>query len=164
MLKVENAETSAAIIQDEIRRNPEARYEHRLHAVLLVSQGMSGVRVATLMGDSVRAVEGWVKSFNKEGFSALFDEQIPGRPSRITPDLLKEIGSRLRRSPEESGLSCALWDGKALSHWLQTNKGITGVCPKVFLRGNTNRALADPRKPLHHERGLRWEICRSLFD
>ena len=46
MLKVENAETSAAIIQDEIRRNPEARYEHRLHAVLLVSQDMSCVRMS----------------------------------------------------------------------------------------------------------------------
>jgi len=135
MLKVENAETSAAIIQDEIRRNPEARYEHRLHAVLLVSQGMSCVRVAMLMGDSVRAVEGWVKSFNKKGLSSLFDEQIPGRPSRITPDLLKEIGERLRRPPEESGLSCVLWDGKALSHWLQTSKGVTlGVrqCQRLF--------------------------------
>ena len=56
MLKVENAETNAAIIQDEIRRNPEARYEHRLHAVLLVSQGMSCVHVARLMGDSVLGI------------------------------------------------------------------------------------------------------------
>lgn len=64
MLKVENAETSAAIIQDEIRRNPEARYEHRLHAVLLVSQGMSCVHVARLMGD-VRLRDGSNRSIKK---------------------------------------------------------------------------------------------------
>ena len=135
MLKIENAETCAAIIQDEIRRNPESRYEHRLHAVLLVSQGMSCARAAMLMEDPVRAVERWVKSFKKEGLPALFDRQIPGRPSRISPDLLEEIGARLRRPPEESGLSCALRDGKSLSHWQQTCKGISlGVrqCQRLF--------------------------------
>ena len=73
MLKVENSDSSIAIIQDEIRRNPAARYEHRLHAVLLVAQGMSCVKTAELLGDSVRSVEEWVKSFNQIGLQALYD-------------------------------------------------------------------------------------------
>ena len=92
MLKVENSDSSIAIIQDEIRRNPAARYEHRLHAVLLVAQGMSCVKTAELLGDSVRSVEEWVKSFNQIGLQALYDLPVPGRPSRVPPSFRKKSG------------------------------------------------------------------------
>lgn len=135
MLKVENSDSSIAIIQDEIRRNPAARYEHRLHAVLLVAQGMSCVKTAELLGDSVRSVEEWVKSFNQIGLQALYDLPVPGRPSRVSAELPEEIGKVLRANPREAGLDCVLWDGKALSHWLASSRGLSlGVrqCQRIF--------------------------------
>lgn len=135
MLKVESSDSSIAIIQDEIRRNPDARYEHRLHAVLLVAQGMSCVKTAELLGDSVRSVEEWVKSFNQIGLQALYDLPVPGRPSRVSAEMLEEIGKVLRASPRDAGLDCVLWDGKALSHWLFAAKGLSlGVrqCQRIF--------------------------------
>lgn len=135
MLKVENSDTNITIIQDEIRRTSETKYEHRLHVVLLVAQGMSCVEVAKLMGDSIRSVEAWVKSFNQNGLEGLHYLPIPGRPSRISSDLLKEIGQVIRASPEEVGLDCVLWDGKALSQWLSVSKDINlGVrqCQRLF--------------------------------
>ena len=42
---------------------------------------------------------------------------------------------------------------KTLQHLVHA-KGNTDICRKVPQRGNTNRAFADTRKPLHHERGL----------
>ena len=125
MLKVESSDSSIAIIQDEIRRNPAARYEHRLHAVLLVAQGMSCVKTAELLGDSVRSVEEWVKSFNQMGLQALYDLPVPGRPSRVSAELLEEIGKVLRANPREAGLDCVLWDGRALSHWLASSSGLS---------------------------------------
>ena len=135
MLKVESSDSSIAIIQDEIRRNPAARYEHRLHAVLLVAQGMSCVKTAELLGDSVRSVEEWVKSFNQIGLQALYDLPVPGRPSRVSAGLLEEIGKVLRANPRDAGLDCVLWDGKALSHWLAYSRGLSlGVrqCQRIF--------------------------------
>jgi hypothetical protein len=37
-------------LQDEIRRSDESRYDHRLHGLLLVAQGMSCREVAQLLG------------------------------------------------------------------------------------------------------------------
>ena len=49
------------VLQDEIRRSEEARYDHRLHGVLLVAQGMSAPQVAQFLGDGTRTVEYWVR-------------------------------------------------------------------------------------------------------
>jgi hypothetical protein len=40
-LTISNREEMIFALQDEIRRSAEARYDHRLHGVLLVAQGMS---------------------------------------------------------------------------------------------------------------------------
>ena len=43
---ISDAEIIVFALQDEIRRSHEARYDHRLHAVLLVAQGLSCRKVA----------------------------------------------------------------------------------------------------------------------
>ena len=58
-------------LQDEIRRSEESRYDHRLHGLLLVAQGMSCREVAGLLGDSARTVQYWVKRFDKDGLAGL---------------------------------------------------------------------------------------------
>lgn len=60
-------------LQDEIRQTAESRYQHRLHAVLLVAQGMDCRQVATLLGDSGARVETWVRQFETVGFAGLRD-------------------------------------------------------------------------------------------
>src|SRR5882762_2883677 len=42
-----------------MQRSEESRYDHRLHGVLLVAQGMTCPEVARLLGDAPRAVEDW---------------------------------------------------------------------------------------------------------
>ena len=67
-------------LQDEIRRSEESRYDHRLHGVLLVAQGMSCPQVADLLGDAPRTVEYWVRRFEKAG---LTEGERAGRPPRL---------------------------------------------------------------------------------
>ena len=50
-------------LQQEIQRSEESRYDHRLHGVLLVAQGMTCPEVARLLGDAPRSVEYWVHRF-----------------------------------------------------------------------------------------------------
>lgn len=135
MLHVESSETSVAILQNEIRRSPDSRYEHRVHAVLMVAQNMSCVQVAELLGDSIRAVQDWVRKFNRHGLASLYDVPKPGRSSKITPALINEINGILRASPKSVGLDNAMWDGKTLSYWLRNEKEIIlGVrqCQRIF--------------------------------
>lgn len=80
-LQIPDAETMILALQDEIRRSEEARYDHRLHGLLLVAQGMSCREVAQILGDAPRTVENWVHRFEEEGLAGLVDGARPGRPN-----------------------------------------------------------------------------------
>ncbi len=59
-LTISDRENMIMALQDEIRRNDASRYDHRLHGVLLVAQGMTCPKVAEWLGDSPRSVVNWV--------------------------------------------------------------------------------------------------------
>jgi len=133
--KITDRENVIFILQDEIRRTYEARYDHRLHAILLVAQGMSSRQAAQLLGDSPRTVAYWVQRFEAEGLAGLADADRPGRPRRLDQNQLYQIEQALRKSPLEVGLSVNLWDGKALSAYIKQEFGIQlGVrqCQRLF--------------------------------
>ena len=117
-LEISNAQQAVMVLQDEIRKSKNARYNHRLHAVLLVAQGMACSEVAQLLGDAVRTVQMWVRKFKDEGLSGLQEKSRPGRPPKLTEEQLSEIGKALRSSPEEYGINGYLWDGKTLSTFI----------------------------------------------
>ncbi len=49
-LTISDRENMIMALQDEIRRNDAARYDHRLHGVLLVAQGLTGPQVGRPLG------------------------------------------------------------------------------------------------------------------
>lgn len=55
-------------LHQEIYRSEESRYDHRLHGVLLVAQGMTSSEVARLLGDAPRSVEYWVHRFEQKAW------------------------------------------------------------------------------------------------
>jgi transposase len=134
-IQLSDVEAVVLILQDEIRRSYQARYDHRLHAVLMVAQGMSCRAVADLLGDSPRTVAYWVNRFEAEGLSGLADADRPGRPCRLNEQQLQQIQQALRSSPSEFGLGANLWDGKLLSHFIRQRFGVDlGVrqCQRMF--------------------------------
>jgi transposase len=134
-LTIPDAQTVTMGLQDEIRRSEDARYDHRLHAIILVAQGLSGHEVARLLGDSPRTVAYWVSRFIEEGLAGLMELERPGRPQRLSEDQLEQIDHALRTSPAEYGLTGNLWDGKTLSAFIKQQWGVTlGVrqCQRLF--------------------------------
>jgi transposase len=122
-------------LQDEIRRNKDARYDHRLHAVLLVARGNSCRQVAEDLGDSLRTVQSWVNAFNRDGLPGLMEAEHSGRPSRLTEEQMDIISEALRRTPTDFGLPGNIWDGKTLSAFIQQRFQLTiGVrqCQRMF--------------------------------
>lgn len=118
-LTIADASTVILGLQDEIRRTPESRYNHRLHGLLLVAQGMSGLEVAKWLGDAPRTVHYWVHRFEREGLAGLLEGERPGRPRRLSQKQLKAVNAALRRTPQDFGLHGNLWDGKTLSAWIE---------------------------------------------
>jgi transposase len=134
-LSISDANVMVLALQDEIRRTHEARYDHRLHAILLVAQGISCREVGRLLGDSARAVQYWVQRFEEEGLSGLVEDEKPGRPRRLTSEQLDRIALVLRDSPNMAGMSVNLWDGKTLAAFILRKWNIVlGVrqCQRLF--------------------------------
>lgn len=144
------------ILRSEIRRSDEARYDHRLHAVLLAVDGQSPYEVAELLGDAPRSVYNWIGQFQHEGLDGLREEIRSGRPRRLTEKQTKELAKDLVRSPEDFGYGQPIWDGPLLSHHVEKRFGISlGVrqCQRAFhdlgmrlLRPRTYPKGADPDK------------------
>lgn len=117
-LRIAEAEAMVLGLQDEIRRSGESRYDHRLHGVLLVAQGMTCPQVSRLLGDAPRTVEYWVQRFEQSGLAGLSEGSRAGRPGRLSEAQLQELDRALRQTPRELGLTGTLWDGKTLSAWI----------------------------------------------
>jgi transposase len=115
-LEISNAKEVSIAIRNEITRSEESRYDHRLHGLLLVSEGMSCYDAGNILGEDPRTVERWVKRFNGKGFNALKEGKRSGRPSKLTLQQMSEINSDLRKNPVEFGYDQNLWDGKLLMH------------------------------------------------
>jgi transposase len=134
-LTIKDAETVVLGLQDEIRRSQEARYDHRLHGVLLVAQGMSCRHVSELLGDAPRTVAYWIRRFESEGLMGLTEEERPGRPRRLNEEQIQEIDAALRKQPTDFGLKGNLWDGKTLSAFVSSRWDVSlgaRQCQRLF--------------------------------
>jgi transposase len=139
------------VLQDEIQRSEQARYDHRLHAVLLVAKGLSCPAVAGLLGDPERTIRYWVQRYVNDGLQGLIENERSGRPPRLEPEHIAKIGKVLRSSPEAVGLRGAIWDGKTLSAYIHNEYGIKlGVrqCQRLF--GDLGFRLRKPRSLIAH--------------
>ena len=145
-LQVEDAELMTIAIQQEISRSEEARYDHRLHGVLLVGQELSCLETAQLLGQDPVTVQRWVHRFNRSGFAGLHEGERPGRPASVSAAQWEALGRDLRRSPRELKYEQNLWDGKLLAHHLTLHYGVRlGVrqCQRIF--GRLGFRLRKPR-------------------
>ena len=145
-LQLEDAEIMTIAIQQEIRRSEDARYDHRLHGVLLVGQGLGCLETAQLLGQDPVSVQRWVHRFNRSGFAGLHEGERPGRPTCLSARQWEELERDLRRAPREWGYAQNLWDGKLLAHHLALRFGVRlGVrqCQRIF--GRLGFRLRKPR-------------------
>lgn len=163
-VRIDN-ESAIFVLQDEIQRSEQARYDHRLHAVLLVAKGLTCPAVAELFGDPVRTVRYWVQKYITDGLQGLIENERSGRPSRLEPVHIDQIGKVLRRTPEDVGLHGVIWDGKTLSAYIQIEFGITlGVrqCQRLFR--DLDFRLRKPRSLIAHANEEEQRIFKKKSD
>ncbi|MBF0244585.1 MAG: IS630 family transposase [Planctomycetes bacterium] len=133
--QISNSDDIILALQDEIRRSDESRYDHRLHALLLVAQGMSAREASMILGDAPRTVALWVERFELEGLSGLIDEDRPGRPKRLTEEQIEDLQEIVRKDPAQNNILSAVWDGKTLSAFIRQRWGIeigARQCQRMF--------------------------------
>jgi transposase len=149
-------------LQEEVHRSEDSRYHHRLHGVLLVAQGMTCPQVGRLLGDAPRTVQYWVHTFEQCGLIGLREGERPGRPRRLSPKQLQELGAILRQPPEAAGMSANLWDGKTMADFLERRYGVPlGVrqCQRLFRQ--LEFRLRKPRPEIAHANPARQQAHKK---
>jgi transposase len=131
--EIKNAEMVALQIEDEIKSNPQGRYFHRLHLILLLTKGIKCAEVAKLFGEPLRNIQRWAKEFNEHGLEALKDSDHSGRPTRLTTQQLDELKSDIEKGPQQFGFTQGFWDGPLLSHHIQEKYGLS-ICVRQCQR------------------------------
>lgn len=134
-LEIREAAVMSEAIRQEITRSEESRYDHRLHGVLMIAQGMTCYEVGRWLGEHSTTVQRWVGSFESHGFAGLREGERSGRPSRVAAGVLHKLERELRRDPRSLGYEQTLWDGKLLSHHLQKRHGVklkVRQCQRLF--------------------------------
>jgi len=138
-LEIRDADIMRIAVQQELLRSEEARYDHRLHGVLLCCCGFSCYQVAELLGQSPRSVEYWLQRFERGALAGLQEKPRPGRPARLDAAARERLARDLRQSPRSLGYGQKLWDGKLLSHHVAEVFGLhLGVrhCQRLFRQLN----------------------------
>jgi transposase len=161
-LTISDNDNMIMALQDEIRRNDTSRYDHRLHGVLLVAQGMTCPQVAELLGDSPRTVVNWVQRFETAGLAGLSEGERSGRPSRLSAPQFSRVEAALRSSPTEFGLPTQMWDGPTLSAFVGQQLGVklkVRQCQRLFRqlgfrlrKPRPQVAQADPQLQAAHKK------------
>ena len=134
-LEIADAGVMQLAIREEINRSEEARYDHRLHGVLLVCRGLSCYEVGDLFGQHSTTIQRWVRGFERHGFGGLSDGERPGRPRRLTAKQWDMVSRDLRKQPHDLVYQQNLWDGKLLSHHLGQAYGVdlkVRQCQRIF--------------------------------
>jgi transposase len=134
-LQIEDAEVMRIAIQQEIGRNEESRYDHRLHGLLLVTAGQSCREVAQLFGEDGTTVQRWVQRFEHGGLDALREGERSGRPCTLDGKDWRRLQGDLRKTPRDFGLAATLWDGPVLAEHLRRRYAVDlGVrqCQRLF--------------------------------
>jgi transposase len=134
-LQIDDSGVMRIAIQQEIGRNEESRYDHRLHGLLLLAAGHSCREVAELFGEDDTTVQRWVHRVQQGGLQALRESERPGRPRSLDTQQWRELRADLEKSPRDLGLTAAHWDGASLAEHLRRRFGVQlGVrqCQRIF--------------------------------
>lgn len=150
--QVEGAKIVQSAIRREIERDEASRYDHRLHALLLVASGRSCSEVAEWFGESASTVQRWVRRFQAKGVEGLHDLARSGRPRRLDAVQWRRLEGDLRKTPRYFGFTARSWNGPTFAEHLRRCYGVDlGLrqCQRLFLQiaSKPRRARALPLSP-----------------
>ncbi len=122
-------------IEKEINCNPEGRYNHRLHSVMLLLRGHTSLEAAQIFGDNPRTIKHWGQQYKRYGLQGLKEAKRPGRPRKLLREYLDNIKSDLLMPTSSFGYLQGFWDGPLLKHHLEKHYNVDITvrhCQRLF--------------------------------
>lgn len=101
-----------------VREIRGARVGVKIAALLLSVEGQRPGWICEVLDISRQSLNVWIHQINEHGLEALKPKSRPGRPARLTGRIRKQVEADLEKSPLESGLNRAQWDGPTFARHL----------------------------------------------
>jgi transposase len=137
-LQILSSDKILSQLQSSFKQANDANFIHKVHSILLKLENptQSCENLAKLLGHSTPTINNWLNKLNQSGdIESLRALPISGRKPRLNAAQLASIKLVLQKSPEQSGISATIWDGKSLSFYIeQTYQIVLGVrqCQRLF--------------------------------
>jgi transposase len=98
---------------------PKRRLRQRAQMVLLSDKGYCQKEIAQIVGVSYPTARRYLHAYNLYGFCALYDDEKPGRPKRLTQAQEQQIDEWLKDSPRQVGFNQNNWTCRLLRFMIQ---------------------------------------------
>ena len=142
-------EERAAVAALTRSRTAPARRVERARIVWRASRGETSPVVAAALGLDAETVRRRIRSFNKDGLTALEDHHRCGRPPTYPADEVAAVIAAALTCPRRLGLPFASWTLDRLAAYLREHKGI------AMRRSRIDEVLL--------KEGLRWRKHETWF-
>jgi len=106
------------------RKIPGAYIGIKIAALLLILEGQRPGWISEVLGLTRQSLNVWMHKVNEKGIESLKAEPRPGRPPRLTPEMIGKVEQHLEKSPLDFGLKRLRWDGPTLVVHLQRQFGV----------------------------------------
>jgi transposase len=141
----------------EIREQTDGeKPRERVLAAIGRKQGDTLPRLAERHGVIEKTIRNWLDRFAEEPIEpAPYDEQRPGRPSKLEDKQRDQLFEHLQDSPTELGYEQQAWSTKLLLHHVKEEYDIEysdGHARKLLCKAGLSYRTARPR---HHEADLK---------
>jgi len=151
-------------------RQEVGRVALRAQMVLLSAQGRGVPDIALLFQTDRKTVRFWMRRFDAQGPSGLYDEQRGGRPRKVTETVRDKLVEMVQQDPEESGHVSTFWTVAMLVLALTTSLGVRLSASSVRQALHQVRLawgrprLAMPRKTDPQKAAKQWAIAQAVIE
>lgn len=121
MLKTNITDDERKILVAFNRESPALLVRLKAQAVMASDQGLASSSIAMNVGKSLRAVERWLRDWNRRRTSSIFSgHSNNSNAGKLTKDQQAQIKAVLAQPPSDYGIPKAMWDVPSLKDHIST--------------------------------------------
>ena len=118
------------------RQTKDVRIRERTQIILLAAeQKMTAPQISLIVRRNDQTVRTWIRRFNAEGISGLYDAPRSGAPTQVTPTYRDRLLEIVRQRPRSLGQPYSLWTLQRLVDFMaeETSRRFSAVTVRRIL-------------------------------
>jgi len=107
------------------RQTKDVRIRERTQIILLAAeQQMTAPQISTIVRRNDQTVRTWIRRFNAESISGLYDAPRSGAPAQVTPGYRNRLVEVVRQRPRALDQPYSLWTLRRLADFMAEETGL----------------------------------------